>query len=122
MPDDYEVGYGKPPVHTRFKKGQSGNPSGARRPRQSPGQLFDQLLQETVVVTEQGQRRRMTKLQLVMSQLINKAAGGDPKSLKIFLDVMGRYPPEAPTVRLDRDDEKFLQEFLAAAKQLDEEC
>ena len=24
----YEVGYGKPPVHTRFRKGQSGNPSG----------------------------------------------------------------------------------------------
>ncbi len=28
---DDEVGYGKPPRHTRFKKGQSGNPSG--RPR-----------------------------------------------------------------------------------------
>lgn len=28
---NYEVGYGKPPVHTRFKKGQSGNPRGRRR-------------------------------------------------------------------------------------------
>ena len=27
----YEVGYGKPPVHTRFPKGRSGNPSGRRR-------------------------------------------------------------------------------------------
>jgi Family of unknown function (DUF5681) len=27
---DYEVGRGKPPVHTRFKKGQSGNPRGPR--------------------------------------------------------------------------------------------
>ena len=122
MADDYEVGYGKPPIHTRFKKGQSGNPSGGRRPRPLPGQLFHQLLQETVVVTEQGQRRRMTKLQLVMSQLINKAAGGDPKSLRIFLDVLGRFPPETPVMRLDRDDEKFLQDFLAAAKQLDDEC
>ncbi len=25
---DYEVGYGKPPRHTRFKKGRSGNPRG----------------------------------------------------------------------------------------------
>ena len=24
---DYEVGYGKPPRHTRFQKGQSGNPT-----------------------------------------------------------------------------------------------
>ena len=27
----YEVGYGKPPVHTRFKKGVSGNPRGGSR-------------------------------------------------------------------------------------------
>src|SRR4051812_9130537 len=27
----YEVGYGRPPVTGRFKKGQSGNPSGRRR-------------------------------------------------------------------------------------------
>ena len=25
---DYQVGPGKPPLHTRFKKGQSGNPRG----------------------------------------------------------------------------------------------
>jgi hypothetical protein len=24
----YDVGYGKPPLHTRFRKGQSGNPKG----------------------------------------------------------------------------------------------
>ena len=28
---DYKVGYKKPPLHSRFKKGQSGNPRG--RPR-----------------------------------------------------------------------------------------
>ena len=31
-PGSYEVGYGKPPKHTQFKKGQSGNPKG--RPKQ----------------------------------------------------------------------------------------
>ncbi|MFM2257093.1 MAG: hypothetical protein RIQ28_940, partial [Pseudomonadota bacterium] len=30
-PGDYEVGYCKPPVATRFKPGQSGNPAGAKR-------------------------------------------------------------------------------------------
>ena len=28
IPKSYEVGYGKPPVRTRFQKGQSGNPKG----------------------------------------------------------------------------------------------
>ncbi len=31
MPPFYEVGYGKPPKHTRFQKGQSGNPGGRKR-------------------------------------------------------------------------------------------
>lgn len=31
-PNGYAVGYGKPPVHTRFAKGQSGNPGG--RPKE----------------------------------------------------------------------------------------
>jgi Family of unknown function (DUF5681) len=41
MPDnrdsDYQVGYGKPPQHTRFKKGESGNPAG--RPRHAQRQV-----------------------------------------------------------------------------------
>lgn len=28
---DYEVGYGKPPKDTRFKKGRSGNPAGRKK-------------------------------------------------------------------------------------------
>lgn len=33
LPVPYEVGYGKPPAATRFRKGQSGNPAG--RPRRA---------------------------------------------------------------------------------------
>src|SRR5262245_4838454 len=32
-PDEYKVGYGKPPKDTQFRKGQSGNPKG--RPKGS---------------------------------------------------------------------------------------
>ena len=31
---DYEVGYGKPPKHARFKKGFAANPKG--RPKRQP--------------------------------------------------------------------------------------
>jgi len=33
----YEVGYGRPPVHTRFRKGESGNPGGRPRGRSERG-------------------------------------------------------------------------------------
>ena len=50
---DYEVGRGKPPVHTRFKKGQSGNPRGPR-PKNLSALLLD-ALNEKVVVTIDGE-------------------------------------------------------------------
>lgn len=119
--DDYEVGYGKPPRHTRFRKGQSGNPAGRKRPREAPGQIWQRLLQETVTVSESGHKRVMTKLELVLSQLINKAASGNEKNFKLFMEMMSRFPPEAVTMRLDRDDQEFLNQVVAAAKRLDDE-
>ena len=49
---DYKVGPGRPPLHTRFKKGQSGNPGG-RSAKSLPALLAD-ALNETVVVTSTG--------------------------------------------------------------------
>ena len=49
---DYEVGRGKPPVHTRFK---SGNPCGPR-PKNLPAQVVE-ALNDKVVVTIDGEHR-----------------------------------------------------------------
>jgi hypothetical protein len=50
----YRVGPGRPPLHTRFRKGQSGNPGG-RSTKSLPALLAD-ALNETVVVTIDGRR------------------------------------------------------------------
>ena len=54
---DYKVGPGRPPLHTRFKKGQSGNPGG-RSTKSLPAPLAA-APNETVVVTIDGLRRTM---------------------------------------------------------------
>lgn len=74
---DYDVGYRKPPKHTRFKKGQSGNPRGRPRGSKNHATLLNEALDEKVTVTEHGQRRQITKRQAMYKQLANRAAQGE---------------------------------------------
>ena len=107
MPDnrdsDYPVGYGKPPQHTRFKKGESGNPT--RRPKSSKNlmTLLEKELKQRVVVTENGRRRSITKQEAMVKHLVNKAVSGDRPLMQLLLDEIrlagcGRTP----------DDPEFL--------------
>jgi hypothetical protein len=68
---DYEVGYGKPPRNTRFKKGQSGNPRGRAPGVKNLKTLLIDTLNEPVVVTENGGRRTISKRQAIIKQLVN---------------------------------------------------
>ena len=86
--DDYEVGYGRPPVSTRFQKGRSGNPKGRKRGSKNIATLVNEALQEQVVVNTGGRKCKMSKLQAAFTQQANKAAAGDPKAMKLMLDVL----------------------------------
>src|SRR5260370_26054261 len=70
---DYDVGYGKPPRHTRFAKGQSGNPRG----RSSGAKNFTTLLRETLneiaIVTDKGGSRNVSKRQATITQLVHRS-------------------------------------------------
>jgi hypothetical protein len=64
---DYEVGYGKPPCQTRFRKGQSGNPKGRTAGDKNLSTLLREALNEHVVVTENGRRRKITKRKAILT-------------------------------------------------------
>lgn len=81
------VGYGKPPEGTRFKKGVSGNPKGRPRGSLNVATVFTKTLREKVVINEHGQRKRVTKLEAAMKQLINKAASGDQRSMRLLVEL-----------------------------------
>ena len=84
---EYEVGYGKPPRHTRFKKGEpSANPRG--RPAKNLMALLVEGLNKPVVVTEDGQRRTITVREAIITQLINKSATADLRATKMLLDLI----------------------------------
>jgi hypothetical protein len=73
----YQIGYGKPPLHSRFQKGRSGNPAGRPRVPKILKALIVQLLDEEVSFTENGQKRTRSRRHLIFTQIVNKATLGD---------------------------------------------
>jgi hypothetical protein len=82
---EYQIGRGRPPTHSRFKPGQSGNPSGRPRATTNAGTLLLQVLDESVQATEGSKTRKITKREVIVKRLVNKAMQGDTASIKILL-------------------------------------
>jgi Family of unknown function (DUF5681) len=83
---EYAANYRKPPLHTRFKKGQSGNPRG--RPKKDLAGLLVAALNEPVFVTTNGRRRKITKREVIVTQMVNESAGANLRATKMLIDMM----------------------------------
>jgi hypothetical protein len=92
----YEVGYGKPPKHSRFKPGQSGNPKGRKPGSRNVMTLLEQTLLDPVKVRENGKIRRVPAIQACLLNLRNLAIKGDPKALDRFIRLASLYHSAQP--------------------------
>ena len=83
---DYTIGYGKPPKGRPFQKGQSGNP---RTPRGQNGfaALLAAELDARVTITINGRRRRMTKREAIVAQMVDKSTSADLRAIKMLIDM-----------------------------------
>ena|SRR5215469_2524297 len=81
---DDRVGPGRPPKHSQFRKGQSGNPKGRPKGTLNVATVLERTLRERVVINENGERRTITKLEAAIKQLVNKAASGDMAAFRIL--------------------------------------
>jgi len=79
------VGYRRPPVGTRFRPGQSGNPRGRPKGARNLSAVVAAALSERVAVNENGRRRRITKLEAAVKQLVNRAASGEARATQLLL-------------------------------------
>lgn len=77
----YEVGYRRPPAHSRFKPGQSGNPKGRPKGSQNLRTLFNKILREKVSLREGARVRKVSKAEAVLRSLVVGAMKGDPKNV-----------------------------------------
>ena len=122
MPDNqeskYQVGFQRPPRHTQFRKGTSGNPKGRPRDSKNLATELEEALGEKVAIVENGRRRKITKRCAMIKQLVNKAASGDLRASRQLTDLEFRLNPEG--VRQKSGIELMRELAEEARKHLDE--
>lgn len=91
---DYEVGYGKPPKATQFKKGQSGNSKGRPRKSENVRTLLRETLNQRVQVRVNGKVKTIRLREAYVQKLTEKAMNGSMRDMLAFLKEVERIAPE----------------------------
>jgi hypothetical protein len=102
----YDVGYGKPPKQGRFRKGESGNLAGRPRGRVTIRTLLRKALREKVIITENGNRKVITKLEAAIKQLVNLCAAGNLEALRLLNRIMREQSDDSSA---DNSMGKYMQ-------------
>ena len=88
--DDYEVGYGKPPKHTQFPKGRSGNPLGRPKKRKKNSELLNELLDVKIQVNG----KTITKREALFLSIVNDAIKGKASARNTLLSLVNEEDVE----------------------------
>jgi hypothetical protein len=107
-PGDFTVGFGRPPKHTRFKKGQSGNPRGRPKGSKKLSAILSAALLKSTKVREGNRVKTMPYIVALLQVFLNKAAAGEIKTfmplvhLALQLEAAGEF--ESPSKRSPEDE------------------
>ena len=88
------VGYGKPPMHSQFQKGKSGNPKGRPKGSQNLGSLLQATFDHKLTTTVNGKPTKMPLIQALITKLVATALNGNHAAMKLAFDLYnGSHPP-----------------------------
>lgn len=115
-----EVGYRKPPRHSRFQKGASGNPKGRPAGARNFRTDLQEELQGQLTVTDNGKRRVLTRQQAVIKRLMASALQGDPRFMSLLVQIMVQLERSgelrAEAIATPEDDWRIIERFLSRAR------
>jgi len=107
--DSYEVGYKKPPLHSRFQKGHKrGNQAGRKKGSRNLKSDLQEELAELITLQEGGRKIRISKQRALVKALTVKGIKGDDRAAGKVLDLLLRLfgiddPGDAETPLAEQD-------------------
>lgn len=104
-----EVGYGRPPKGHRFQPGVSGNPGGKKRGTPNLDTLIARELDEKVEVRDNGVVKKLSKRELGVKAMVNKAVQADIKAWGIIFE---REIAEVEDDALGEQEKQALYAYL----------
>ena len=115
---NYEVGYKRPPLHSRFQKGHSGNSKGKAQGQKNLKTELLEELKSKVPVTEGGRRRLLSKQSIIVKRMVSDAAKGDGKAREQLLRLLDQVEKAQPATLTadpigDGHDVEVLARFRA---------
>lgn len=90
--EPYSVGFCRPPRHSQFRPGQSGNPKGRAKESQNPRTIIKLFCNEKMQIREGGRVRSITKFEALLHQMFSRAFKGDSRacaSIMVFMKYSG---------------------------------
>ena len=93
-PGQYDVGYGRPPVHSRFSPGQSGNPAGRRKGQPTPNEIFMKEAARLVKIKRGDTVESITKHEAIIRRLYQSAMEGDIAAARLLLSWLAQSAPD----------------------------
>ncbi len=115
---DYEIGYGRPPQHSRFKPGESGNDKGRPKGRRNVRTVVEEVLNQRITIREGDRTRSLRKLDGVVLTMVNKALQGDVKAQASVLALLrsvgmtAEVPEPSSTEPVTAHDPDIIADFL----------
>jgi len=101
-------------MHTRYPRGQSGNPRGRPKGVRNFKTDVEEILRTSIKITRDGKPRRISTQAAALLRLREKALGGDSRALDRLLQLAQIYNNEevGPTAALPEDDAAVLETFV----------
>lgn len=114
------VGYGRPPVSSRWKRGQSGNPKGRKKSAKTVAQSIEETLARRLTIEENGRPVTLTLQEIVLRKLAYAAARGDMNAIKTLFALKDRFHDSSETkldpAELDPNDQAIIAGYLEKLK------